>query len=305
MKIEHLLAQYFYSVKKITLQGIGTFTLSPDFVMPAENDKAMEIPQDAISFQFNSRAAEDAGLIDYIVQQTRKIKPLASSDLESYIVLGSQFLNIGKPFKIDGIGVLEKSQNGDYQFTPLGHFANAKIEDAPVTLREKTEEAISFSNEAKAGGNGKKIAVLLAGLLLLVAIGWAAWYFLTRKKTAEPVATITTQQKVSTVPPAADTLKKDSSTAALPLQKDSIKPVVPVPGGYSFKVVLKNYPSLMAAQKAYDRLTGYGHKLLLYTADSVTYKVAMPFTRPLADTAYARDSVRKILFGGNPYIELK
>ena len=74
--------------------------------------------------------------------------------------------------------------------------------------------------------------------------------------------------------------------------------------GYTFKVVIKNYPSLVLAQKAYDRLTRYGYKLLLYTTDSVTYKVAMPLTKPLVDTAQARDSVR-ILFGGKPYVELK
>jgi len=303
MKIEHLLAQHFYDVKKLTLQGIGTFTLSPDFVMPAENDKAVEIPQDAISFQFNSRATEDTGLIDFIVQQTRKIRPLASSDLESYIMLGSQFLNIGKPFTIEGIGVLEKSQSGEYLFTPLGQYANAKIADAPVTLREKTEEAISFSNEAKASGNGKKIVAILAVLIILGAIGWAAWYFLIRKKTAVTVSPITTGQIVTA--PTTDTLKKDSVTTVQPVKPDSLTPVAPVTGGYTFKVVLKNYPSLSQAQRAYTKLTGYGHKLLMYTADSVTYKVAMPFMRPLADTTYARDSVRKILFGRNPYIELK
>jgi hypothetical protein len=303
MKIEHLLVQHFYSAKQVTLQGIGTFSLSPDFVMPSENDKDLSIPPDAISFKYNQKAAEDDALITYIVQQTRKIKPLASSDLESYIMLASQFLNIGKPFIIDGIGVLEKNQSGEYQFTQQGLYLNAKAENAPVQIREKSDEDISFASKAKPNGNNKKILMLLASFLVLGVIIWGAWYFLTKKKDTavtektEPVPPVTQQP---------DTAKLDTAKLTAAQKPDSItaKPVTPA-DGYSFKIVIKNYPSLITAQKAYDRLTSYGHKLLLYTADSVTYKLAMPFTKPLSDTSFVRDSVRNKLFGGKPYIELR
>ena len=305
MKIEHLLVQHFYNAKQVTLQGVGTFNLSPDFIMPLENDKDLAIPPDTISFQYNSRATEDDALITYIVQQTRKIKPLASSDLESYIMLASQFLNIGKPFIIDGIGVLEKNQSGEYQFTQQGQYLNAKAEDAPVQIREKSDEDISFASKAKPNGNSKKILVLLASFLALGVIIWGAWYFLSKKKDTPAVET---SQAIPAVTLQSDTAKTDTAKLTVHQKPDSItaKPVTsPAANGYSFKIVIKNYPSLIAAQKAYARLTSYGYKLLLYTADSVTYKLAMPFTRPLSDTTYARDSVRNRLFGGKPYIELK
>ncbi|MBP6025575.1 flagellar basal body-associated FliL family protein [Ferruginibacter sp.] len=303
MKIEHLLVQHFYSAKQVTLQGIGTFSLSPDFVMPSENDKDLSIPPDAITFSYNQKAVEDDALITYIVQQTRKIKPLASSDLESYIMLASQFLNIGKPFIIDGIGVLEKNQSGEYQFTQQGLYLNAKAENAPVQIREKSDEDISFASKAKPNGNNKKILMLLASFLVLGVIIWGAWYFLTKKKDTAVT------EKTEPVPPVAmqpDTAKIDTAKLTVSQRPDSItaKPVTPA-DGYSFKIVIKNYPSLLTAQKAYDRLTSYGHKLLLYTADSVTYKLAMPFTKPLSDTSFVRDSVRNKLFGGKPYIELR
>ena len=80
MKIEQLLVQHFYNNREVTLQGMGTFTLSADFVMPKENDKDAEIPENAISFQYNAKAVADDGLIDYIVQQTdRKSTRLNSS----------------------------------------------------------------------------------------------------------------------------------------------------------------------------------------------------------------------------------
>ena len=306
MKIEHLLARHFYTAKQLTLQGIGTFTLSPDFILPAETDKEAIIPQGVITFAQNNKATEDEALIDFIVQQTRKMKPLASSDLDSFISLGSQFLNIGKPFKIEGIGVLEKNQLGQYLFTQYGQLANTKTDEAPVQqIKEKRDETISFASEEKTKPiNGKRITAVLAGLVVLGGVAWAAWYFLINNKTTsaadqpQPVQTNTTA-----VP---DTTKKDTATLAATAQKpDSTAALTTSNTGYNFKVVIKTYPSLALAQKAYARLTSYGHKLIMFTSDSIIYKLAMPLSLPLSDTAYARDSIRKKLFGGSPYIELK
>ncbi len=300
MKIEQLLVQHFYNTKTVTLQGIGTFTLSPDFIMPMDSDKDIVLPENAVSFKYNSRATEDESLIDYIVQQTRKIKPLASADLESYLMLGSQFLNIGKPMKIEGIGVLEKNQLGEYQFLQ-GQFINTKTEQAEIKLKEKSREEISFGNEAKPAANKKTIAIV-AAIAIVAFISLAAWYFFTNKEDAVTESGV--EQTLPTVSPLQDTSKIDTNKIAAQLNPDSILPVTPQANGYTFKVVIKNYPSLFLAQKSYNRLTSYGYKLLLYTADSVIYKVAMPLTKPLVDTTRARDSV-KILFGGKPYIEIK
>ncbi len=300
MKIEQLLVQHFYNTKTVTLQGIGTFTLSPDFIMPMDSDKDIVLPENAVSFKYNSRATEDESLIDYIVQQTRKIKPLASADLESYLMLGSQFLNIGKPMKIEGIGVLEKNQLGEYQFLQ-GQFINTKTEQAEIKLKEKSREEISFGNEAKPAANKKTIAIV-AAIAIVAFISLAAWYFFTNKEDAVTESGV--EQTLPTVSPLQDTSKIDTNKIAAQLNPDSILPVTPQENGYTFKVVIKNYPSLFLAQKSYNRLTSYGYKLLLYTADSVIYKVAMPLTKPLVDTTRARDSV-KILFGGKPYIEIK
>ena len=302
MKIEQLLVQHFYNTKQVTLQGIGTFTLSPDFIMPLDTDKDIVLPDNLITFQYNHKATEDETLINYIVQQTRKIRPLASADLESYLMLASQFLNIGKPFKIEGIGMLEKNQGGEFEFLP-GQFINTKTENATVQLKEKSREDISFTNEAKPTNN-KKVIAILAAVVALAAIGWAAWYFLNKKNDIVPVVKDTVEQPIPLTTVATDTAKVDSSKVVLQ-KPDSIAKATAMDNAYNFKIVIKNYPSLLLAQKSFNRLSGYGHKLLLYTADSVTYKVAMPFTKPLADTAYARDSVRNILFGGKPYVELK
>ncbi len=302
MKIEHLLARHLYSAKKLTLQGIGTFTLPDDFVMPVETDKITEIPQGAITFTQNIKAVEDEALIDFIVQHSRKMKPLASSDLDSFISLATQFLNIGKPLKIEGIGILEKNQLGNYQFTQYGQIVTAKVEETPVPIKEKKEETISFANEeSKTNGNAKKIMVALLALVILSAAAWAVWHFFFNKKAV--TETVQLESASTVIPVTADTIKKDSLVVTNK-PDTAAAPAVSSNGSYTFKVVIKNYPSLAIAQKRLENLTTYGHKLVMYTSDSVTYKIAMPFTRPLTDTTYAKDSLRKF-FNAKTYIELK
>src|SRR5436190_5779784 len=300
MKIEQLVVQHFFNAKEVTLQGMGTFRLSPDFVMPMEKDKDSQIPDNSISFQYNTRATEDNALINFIVQQTRKMKPLASADLDSYLVLGKQFLNIGKPFKIEGLGLLVLNQQGEYEFTQ-GHSFNSKNEEPTAAVKEKMEDdEISFGSENKRVPGSNKKGLLITAIIILVAMtGVAAWYFMVKNKSSK------VEQVVETPAVTLDssTLAKASDTLTTKIDTTVMAPLVPATNndGYTFKVVIKNYPSLQAAQSAYNRLTGYGHKLLLYTHDSVIYKVALPIDRPLSDTTYARDSVRLVLFGGNPY----
>jgi len=131
MKIEQLIVQFLYKNKKVTLQDIGIFYLSPDIIIPEDSDKETVLPENAIRFEYNTKAAQDEDLINYIVQQTRKIKPLATSDLESFTILGRQFMNIGKPLPIEGLGILQKNQLGGYEFIQ-GSSMNTRLEPQPT-----------------------------------------------------------------------------------------------------------------------------------------------------------------------------
>lgn len=303
MKIEQLLVQHFYNSREIALQGLGTFKLSPDFVLPSESDKEVVMPEHAISFQYNTKATEDDALINFIVQQTRKIKPLASADLDSYLVLGKQFLNIGKPFTIEGLGTLEKSQQGDYEFKQ-GHYANVKLEAAPAALKEKADgDDISFAAiRHRSGGNRKGLWIVLA-LVMLALIGLGSWYLLHKKKNAdvEPPATNNTEQAVPGV-----IMPTDTTQLAL-AKKDSIPPP-PVPKApndeYTFKVVFKETIDKEAAILKMKELTARKHLVIMYTKDSVYYKLAEPFKRPLSDTTRVRDSLNKFFYKDKAHIEL-
>ncbi|MGB4844798.1 MAG: hypothetical protein WBP16_10060 [Ferruginibacter sp.] len=295
MKIEQLLVQHFFQAKELTLQGMGTFTLSPDFVMPKESDKDAQIPENAISFQYNLRATEDDDLINYIVQQTRKMKALASADLDSYLVLGKQFLNIGKPFKIEGLGLLVKNQQGEYTFTQGNTFA-VRQESTIAELKDlKEEPQISFASENKTKPGSKKgllIALIIIGLGM---IGTTAWYFLVKKKNnAVPAATL--------IVAAQDSSKKEapeSDSTAIPKQ-ESVPPADP----YTFKVVFMVTSDSAAAVARMNVLKAREHNVIMYRKDSVYFKLAEPFTLPLTDTAYVKDSLNSFYYLGRAFIEL-
>lgn len=296
MKIEHLLVQHFYNCGEVTLQGMGTFTLSPDFVPPKENDKDAEIPDNAISFQYNLRATADDALINYIVQQTRKMKSLAAADLDSYLMLGKQFLNIGKPFMIEGMGMLAKNQQGELEFTK-GHSFHSKIESSAPALKEKTENPeISFASESKSKPAGNKKGLLIAAIIIgLGLIGATAWYFLRNKNNTENI--IATPPVLTTDTAKTDTTKLDS----IP-----VLPVRPVQAadGYSFKVVFMVTRDSAAAVARMNVLTTRGHKIIMYKKDSVNYKLAEPFTLPLTDTTHIKDSLNSFYYLGKAFIEL-
>ncbi len=87
MKIEQVIVLHLFNNKVVTLQGIGTFRLDPSVSLPADIEKDNVIPENAASFEYNPKATEDDSLIDSIVKHTTKIKPLASADLDSFLML--------------------------------------------------------------------------------------------------------------------------------------------------------------------------------------------------------------------------
>lgn len=301
MKIEQLFVQYLYLRKKVTLQGIGTFTLDPAVVLPAGNDKDKDfvMPENAIQFEYDLKAEEDPGLVKYIVEHTSKILPLASADLDSYAMLAKQFLNIGKPLVIEGVGTVQKNQQGTYQFTP-GQFITPKIDDYPKQLREKRDESVSFESETKTDNSRRNLLAVIFGLLIILS-GLGIYYFFTDKKPNEAAPRESTEELINTA--TTDTTKTDTTILkSIDTAVNIAAPLIKTDSS-SFKIVIKSYKDSIAANKAYTRLRTYGHKLQVIKVDSLKYELAMPFKTPLSDTLRARDSLRRF-FGGNPYIKL-
>ena len=290
MKTDQLIVQYLYRNKKVTLQEIGTFTLSPEINIDPESDKDFALPPDAIRFDYNPKAEPDEDLIKYIMQHARKMKALAFADLESFIMLNKQFLNIGKPLIVEGLGTLEKMQAGGYAFTQA-NTSNVIREESPKEITEKKKEKISFITPPKEKINvNTKPVIGISTLLLLILASIAVYYYLNKKnKENDP-------QTNSLITAAPDTM--------LTKKTADIIPIVPgVKDSNTFYIVLNEYSNLTSAQKRMKVLSGYGHNIMLKTTDSITYKLKMPFRLPASDTLRIKDSLAKLL---NPkaYVEL-
>lgn len=308
MKIEQLIVQHLYNNKSVTLQGIGTIHLNPSVALPTGNEKDFVMPENAFSFEYNLKAQEDTALIDYIVQQTRKIRPLATSDMESYSILAKQFLNIGKPLIIQGIGTIHKSQDGNYEFTP-GSFVTPRITETAKPLTERIaepvmDEPVYETDDSIRSTSNKKGVMFLMGLLALGLIGGAVYYFGFYKgsDTDKPEESISTSLMESEKVAKTDSSKTDSTA----LKTDSIANnpaanTAPSANGTTFKIAIKQYNNEKAVKRAFDKLTEYGHTVSIVKVDSTNYQLVMAFNTPLSDTTRARDSLRQF-FGGKPFV---
>lgn len=169
MKIEQALVLYLIKHKQISLQGIGTFKIDGAIPDNSDSDKPVIIPAESISFIYDPKVKEDNDLIDFIVQNTKKIKPLASADLDSFLTLGRQFLNIGKPFTIQNLGTLEKVKSGELEFKPgpliqKVEVPKAKIEDEGAEKHE--ENLFNDYQREPASNNGRTLFIVIIIILV-------------------------------------------------------------------------------------------------------------------------------------------
>lgn len=288
LKIEQLIVQYLYQNKEVTLQGIGTFKLNPSADLPTDTTKDFVMPEDAFEFEDNQKATEDEGLIDYIVK-SGKIRSLAISDVDSYVTLSKQFLNIGNPLFIEGVGTLQKNRQENYLFTS-GQFVNAVVNTTPNKMKERKDEVVSFQTEGKSEDNRKYILIaVVLGIVFLVTLG--VYYIFSapdKEEAAAPIPVVTTPIAPAHVD-SVDTAKK---VAAVSVKPDSTA----TPGDNStFKIVLHTFSKAAPAQKEFDLLKSFGNKVVLIKKDTNDYMIVMPFTKPIAYAPIAKDSLSKLL----------
>ena len=300
VKIEQALVLYLLKHKQISLQGIGTFKV--DAILPEvmDGDKPIVIPPDAVSFIYDPKTGEDDELIDFIVHNTKKIKPLASADLDSFLTLGRQFLNIGKPFTIQNLGTLEKLKNGDLEFKPgplVQKVEVPKLKIADEGAEQHEEDLFNDYKREPSGDNRRLILVIL--ILLVLGVGaWAAWYFGFKKNELDQVV------KKDAIIPILDTVAQKSDTVSHAQQvSDSLNNSQKNQAdSFTFKVVVRETKDKEVASARLAILKSFGKNVIMYTTDSVTYKIAEPFTLPLSDTTRVLDSLNKNFYGGKEHI---
>lgn len=119
MTIPALISQYLYENYRLALPGLGSFVYVPDADSIFEQKKNKVTPTGVLSFENEPAIKENQDLVNYISAKTGKIKALAAADLQSYLELAKQFLNIGKSFLFEGIGSLKKIKMEHFHLLPI------------------------------------------------------------------------------------------------------------------------------------------------------------------------------------------
>jgi hypothetical protein len=317
MKISDLLCQYLYQNKELVMEGFGVFQLDPS-VNPLDIKEPQQIYQ-GITFQNNHKVKTTPEVIDFLVQHSGKMRPLAISDLDAFLTTGRELLNIGKPLILNGIGTLTGYKADALDFTP-GPFVPMRLDSLAGQFRERvaTSENEMFRTEDNAGASeashaqNRRLLLLVAGILLLLLAGWGIYHFAFKKQggTASDNATQiqpveqqeapVAKKDTTAVTQAAD---KPDSAASPPVNKLSASPthtqgttVITAP--VSCKVVIQSFDDPAKAQKRYDSLRNWGHNVALETRDSTHIYLLMPFSAPLSDTTVIKDSLSG--FFGHP-----
>jgi hypothetical protein len=310
LKLPSLFAEYLIQNKKLTLPGIGSFSLDESILKTPEQETAgIRIVPGSVQFLPDKKIKHDDALIEFISKETGKIKPLATSDLESYLELGMQLININKPFILEGIGTLQKNGQNQLEFIQGDAFAGQPeiqskkgsklFEEAP-----HPEENL-FRTPPKIKSNTRTLVIILLLLAGIAIIVWVAYYFYNQSNqpesdvntSSDTIQAIQEVKQDSTVNPALDT------AATKEVSKDSVA-IIPAPqinDQASFKLVLE-IANQKRALKRYAELKEFGHKVQLETPDSVKYKIYIPVKAPLSDSIRHRDSLSRF-FGRKVWIE--
>ncbi|MEO6638274.1 MAG: hypothetical protein ABIN25_08350, partial [Ginsengibacter sp.] len=72
----------------------------------------------------------------------------------------------------------------------------------------------------------------------------------------------------------------------------------------TFNVVVKETNLKQVAAARLSLLKSYNRSVIMYSDDSITYKVAEPFKLPLSDTTRVLDSLKKY-YAGRIYVQIK
>jgi hypothetical protein len=304
LKIPQLLVQYLYNNRRMPLPGLGIFTLDKSVVIPDENDRALHNMPNAVQFQNANIVAADKELISFICENTGKIKPLAISDLDSYLNLGTEMLNIGKPFHLEGIGIITKNKTGKFDFTPGEYSLIRENSSSPDKGKKKIYAQDKNQFTIPPSLQNRNLLKLLVVVAALAVVGWGGWLMYKKNSPAatdniRDSSSVVRQQQLSPI----DSLKKDSA------HKDSAKispsytihPAVPVKEGINYKFIILETNDKPRAMKRYGQLISFDLKAHYYHKDS-TYKVFFEFPALNKDTSHIKDSLRRE-YGHNVTIE--
>ncbi|OQP59462.1 hypothetical protein A3860_37575 [Niastella vici] len=322
MKISVLVAQYFYQHRVLNLPGIGSFYLDDVVDVQSIGDKSSRDLIEHIHFAQKTITRPDEELIDFIRKHTGKIRPLAESDLETFVADGKLMLNIGKPFFIEGIGTLQKNKDGIYDFVP-GHPVVQRLESPqPLTLIEHEAPPVKrrsvFDDDPNEARNAslRKMAIGIGAVIGIGIIIWGGYsLFSSKVKTATNTVTATSNTEADSQRTSqyvhnlndpqkalADVISKDSTHLNKAAGTDTGKAttISPAPATTTASPVItgpsKTYKFILQRTKlrstALDMYNKLKPRVNMEEVDSTHFKIVILVPGTPADTTRLKDSLR-------------
>jgi hypothetical protein len=303
LKLSALFAKYLYQHKQLNLPGFGVFTVDPSIPVPESTDRNFHEFAQHIQFTQKQVLRPDEEFIEFIRLHTGKIRPLAESDLESFLSDGKILMNIGKPFYFEGIGSIQKSRQGNYEFVP----GEPMIDRLEVPNQERAFEPDQHRRPTteegyqESGTVLRKVLIALAVIIGLAAVIWGGYVMYNRNSSTAPTpgaASITTPDTISLLNP---------DTNASALQDTSIDPVgstpsQPIAGSYKF--IIERTGSETRALRRYNQLKQYKLDIQMEVApDSSLFKLYFRIPALPSDTSRIKDSLQRMYNSARVLVE--
>lgn len=297
MTFEQILLIYVYKHKKVSLQEFGTIELT-ELIPDAEViKKEKTLPIQGLEFKHLPSVETDPEFITFYAEQKGRIRPLAASDIEMYLLQAKQIVNIGNPFEIPGLGKIIKIDDGSLRMVPGYYTIPLPLgTNKPPTLRERVQKPV-LPAEGADGDKPPRLSkkqlsqamILGSAAILITLFVWAIIKFVV------PMFDSPTDENTTDIEAV---VQPDSSgingSSLIPNTTNSADSIITDSTALTmWKAYLRSNKTLEEVQKAQSRYKSYGMNTNIETTDSITYNLYITIQAAAKDTAYKRDSLRK------------
>lgn len=286
LKLSALFSKYLYQHKTLALPGIGIFTIDPTVSIPEPTDKSYADLAHSVKFVQATVLKPEESLIDYIRTHTGKIRPLAESDLESFLSDGKILLNIGRPFYFEGMGSLQKNRQGYYDFFPGPPLVDKLEVNRDQQLTEFQETTPNFPQQSN---NLRRVLMVVAVLIGLLAVIMGGYYMYNRNQSSEVLPANSSQDSLNVV---------QDSIATVPDNTRTANPIIPFDSSSNASPFRYAIQTINGKQEAITRLTVLKNvnpsAAMIANADSSQFKIYVTIPTAAADTLRVKDSLSRV-----------
>lgn len=276
---------------------MGSFTIVTE---PAVGSEA-----GSVVFVADKKAETSGTLLDSIAEKSGKGRGLVAADLESYLEQMRQFINIGKPYIIEDVGVVSLNKSGNYEFSRQGSSLNL-TSPASQTVEQHFLPESSGSSSRAGRRNGVMGLAAVIVLLVLAGVGYGIFHMVrngSSKTATADTETAAVEQPATDTPAATTVAAGGDSVAAKPDSVATAAAAVPVAvisrDSARYRFVFETTPSSERAHTRTAQLRSFGDPAGFDSSKaedgSFTYRLFLRQKIAIADSVKAKDSVQLYL----------